>query len=287
MNKAVGTLRWSLIARSLFWLALALFGWTAARFTVAVLLPARTLPVVQAVPEAPSVQSLDMVQQILAAGLFGDIPQAIEKKVVRAKPSATISGLVLHGVVATGDDAALAMIASEQSGGVAKIYALNEELPGGGVLYDVLSDRVLVDIGPTRLQLHLRKLDKGKNAPGSAPAQAAAKVERPTTPSPRISLAALQNDLKDNPGALSRRFVARPFRQGGVQIGYSVREIGQQAVMKKLGLRSGDIVTQVNGIDLNSDAQALAVYQELTQAKSVVAKVMRGNRTIEIKKTIE
>ena len=57
--------------------------------------------------------------------------------------------------------------------------------------------------------------------------------------------------------------------------------------MKKLGLRRGDVITQVNGIALNSDAQAFAAYQDLIQATRVVAKVRRGNRTIEITKTIE
>ena len=53
-------------------------------------------------------------------------------------------------------------------------------------------------------------------------------IDRVAARSAPVSLAALQDDLKNNPGALARRFVARPFRKGGVQVGYSVREIGRQ-----------------------------------------------------------
>lgn len=279
------SLRWSLIARMLYWLALALFGWVAARFTVAALLPDRVLPEVQVARQAPAAPSLDVVQQITQRGLFGDMPRRTAQPVVRAKPSATIAGLLLHGVLAAGDDTSVAMVASDESGGVAKVYALNAELPGGGVLYDVLPDHIVIDVGATRLKLYLRKLDTGESQP--APAAAPAVVQRSGPPASSVSLAALQNDLKNDPGSLARRFVARPYRRGGIQIGYSVRGVGQSALMQKLGLRNGDIVTQVNGIELNSQTQAFAVYQELLQAKSVVAKVKRGNRTFEIRKTIE
>ena len=280
-------LRWKRIARPLFWLALALFGWTAARFTIVVLTPERTLPILPEATENPVVQAGAAVQQITSASLFGKVARNAERNIVRAKPSATIDGLVLQGVMATGDATAVAMIAGDGGKGAAKVYALNDALPGGGVLYDVLPDHVLVDVGPTRLRLNLRKLDKTTARPVAVAQSAADRFRRQASIAPPVSLAALQNDLKNNPGALARRFVARPFRKGGVQIGYSVREIGRQEIMKKLGLRSGDIITQVNGIDLHNDAQAFAAYQELTQAKNVVANVKRGNKTIEIKQTIE
>ena len=287
MNTALEILRWKRIARPLFWLALALFGWTAARFTIVALTPERSPPILPEVTESPVVQAGALVEKITSASLFGKVVRKAERNIVRAKPSAAITGLVLHGVMATGDEAAIAMIAGDGGKGAAKVYALNDELPGGGILYDVMPDHVLVDVGPTRLQLNLRKLDATTARPVPVARSAADGFERQASMAPPVSLAALQNDLKNNPGALARRFVARPFRKSGVQIGYSVREIGRQEIMKKLGLRSGDIITQVNGIELNNDAQAFAAYQELTQATNVVANVMRGNKTIEIKKTIE
>jgi general secretion pathway protein C len=287
VSAALAGLRWAHIARPIFWLALALFGWTAARFTIVALTPEPTLPVLQQAPDNPVVQAGAAAARITSASLFGETARQSEQKVVRARPSATISGLVLHGVMATGDQTAVAMIASDGGKNAARVYALNDRLPGGGVLYDVLPDHVLVDVGATRLRLDLRKLDQTTARPVAlAPSAADRSLQQASMASP-ISLAALQEDLKNDPGALARRFVARPFRKGGVQVGYSVREIGRQEIMKKLGLRSGDIITRLNGIELNNDAQAFAAYQELIQAKSVVANVMRGNRTIEIKKTIE
>jgi general secretion pathway protein C len=286
MSTVLGSLRWAHAARPLFWLALALFGWMAARLTIVALTPERGLPILQAGPGDPIVQAGAAVEQITSAGLFGKAERKVERNIVRARPSATIAGLVLQGVMATGDATAVAMIASDGGKGAAKVYALNDRLPGGGVLYDVLPDHVLVDVGAIRLRLDLRKSDKAARTVAAAPSAADRLVQQATASSP-VSLAALQEDLKNDPGALARRFVARPFRKGGVQVGYSVREIGRQEIMKKLGLRSGDVITGLNGIELKSDAQAFAAFQELTRAKSVVANVMRGNRTIEIKKTIE
>ena len=287
VSTALADLRWSHIAKPLFWLALALFGWTAARFTIVALTPGQTLPLVRAGTGSPVVQVGAAADRIAAASLFGKVAQEVERTIVRARPSATITGLVLRGVMATGDSKAVAMIATDGGKGATKIYALNDRLPGGGILYDVLPDHVLVDVGAIRLQLHLRKSDKVAAQPVATNRSVVGRYVRPESVAPPLSLAALQDDLKNDPGALARRFVARPFRKNGVQVGYSVREIGRQEIMKRLGLRSGDIITQINGIDLSNDAQAFAAYQELTLAKSVVANVMRGNRTIEIKKTIE
>jgi general secretion pathway protein C len=287
VSTALGRLRLAHIARPLFWLSLALFGWTAARFTIVVLAPEQSLPVLREASGSPVVQAGAAVDRITSANLFGRPAQEAQRNIVRARQSATIDGLVLHGVMATGDPTAVAMIASDGGEGAAIVYALNAQLPGGGVLYDVLPDHVLVDVGATRLRLDLRKFDETSAAPAAVDPSITGGLARQAAVSQPLSLAALQDDLRNNPGVLARRFVARPFRKAGVQIGYSVREIGRQEIMKRLGLRSGDIVTRVNGIELNSDVQAFAAYQELTQAKNVVASVMRGNRTIEIKKTIE
>ncbi|MEE9351980.1 MAG: hypothetical protein V3U78_06935, partial [Thiotrichaceae bacterium] len=56
-------------------------------------------------------------------------------------------------------------------------------------------------------------------------------------------------------------------------------------LFRKLGLRPGDIVTQVNGVTLDSPAKGLMVLTELSSAESISIVVKRGDQEVSIEKS--
>lgn len=272
-----------LITKGTFWVSLALFAWVAARSSVYLITSAPELPEVRH-PQVEVVEPRgDLVHQIVAANLFGVMAPEADSTLVHVRPGASVEGLALHGILSNPEGGGYAVISGGEAADVPKLYSLGDKLPGGGVLRKIRVDHVIVDIGRNLENLYLRAPDAGRAASVARP------ISRRSTRAASARDAGLvefQRKLRNDPASLSRQFVARPFRRNGSQIGYFVRAMGDKRLMRSLGLRNGDVVTQVNGIELDSNAQIMRLYQELLEAKSVVAKVIRGGKTIELRKMI-
>jgi len=71
----------------------------------------------------------------------------------------------------------------------------------------------------------------------------------------------------DNLAQISMQARAVPAIENGKSIGFKLVSIQPNSVFSKIGLKPGDIITRINGYDLNSPDKALEVYQKLRSAK--------------------
>ena len=71
-----------------------------------------------------------------------------------------------------------------------------------------------------------------------------------------------------------------PAMVNGQFIGFRVQPGNQRKVFRQLGFRPNDIITEVNGILLDSASKGAQVLAELAQASSLSIKVTRGNQEI-------
>ena len=79
--------------------------------------------------------------------------------------------------------------------------------------------------------------------------------------------------------ALAKRFQAIPVQENGKNIGYKLRALRGEQLLRKLNLQQDDVFVEINGIGLDKPFQALDALKSLTTAKSVALTVMRnGNR---------
>jgi len=179
--------------------------------------------------------------------------------------------LKLLGTVDGGDDP-LALV---ENGGKAAIYHLGDSMPGGGTLKLVERNRVLL------LQ-----------ADGS-------ETELVFTPSPSLSSSSRASssvetgirDLGNNRWQISRDEVEKargnlgqllkqarmePNVVDGKTDGFVVRMIRPNTLLAKLGLRVGDVVSEINGVGLDSPEKALQVMQQLREAKRLSVNLTRG-----------
>ena len=69
-----------------------------------------------------------------------------------------------------------------------------------------------------------------------------------------------------------------PKKENGKLIGFRIRPGTNRALFKQTGLRSGDIVTAINGMPLNSNASSMQAMQTLTTSSAATLTVLRGGQ---------
>jgi general secretion pathway protein C len=260
------------------WVALVLvilIGWQLAR-TFWLLFPApqpEALPPAQAVAVtrdagAPGGSGVS-IDRIVNAQLFGradaEAPVALVEQ--EEAPDTQLS-LELRGTVTAGEGGrALAIIA--ERGGAERIYFLSDSLPGGATLHAVHADRVLLRRGGRLEALRLPRIGDG---PGQH--RAAAPPPRPT-PLPQPA-ASVQEVIQQGSVALTEVIRPQPVFKDGRQQGYRVYPGRQRQQFAQLGLRPGDLITQINGMALDDPARGMEIFRGLADSTSVTVTVDRN-----------
>ena len=70
-----------------------------------------------------------------------------------------------------------------------------------------------------------------------------------------------------------------PDASGNGQLGYRIFPGRDQTVFKAAGLHPGDVVTSVNGVQLDDPAKSLQLLSDLSQANQVTLTVQRGGES--------
>lgn len=160
------------------------------------------------------------------------------------------AGLTLRGVVErSGGGAAII----ETGDGRQRLVRQGGEISPGVRLETVGRGGVVLAAGPAR-----QALDFGAAAAGPAPAAAAIAA---------ASAAARPGDLAAS--ASDYRLGLRPRKVDGRTTGYTVADISRLALLRRAGLRVGDVVTMVNGSIIASDEKLLEMPAEVAGANQV------------------
>ena len=212
------------------------------------------------------------VPDIVAAHLFGEAARDASD----ANAPQTAVQLVLAGVLAVPDpQRGLAIIGPNAA--AARLYVVGAAVPGGVRLHAVYPDRVLLDRGGVIESLLLPK----KPALAAATPSAATPMQ-----SPAQRLAALAQGGGGLLGGLVR---AQPVLAGGKLSGYRIFPGGRASIgsFTKLGLRPGDLVTAVNGTQLDDVNRGNEILQTLSSAASATLTVQRNGQSQELNLNLE
>ena len=79
----------------------------------------------------------------------------------------------------------------------------------------------------------------------------------------------------------------RPQRLPDGSTGFRVTRIRPNSVFSKLGLRNNDVVAEMNGAGLQSQAELLETIQGLQSGEEVELSVRRGSRMRSLKYRVE
>ena len=79
---------------------------------------------------------------------------------------------------------------------------------------------------------------------------------------------------------VSRQAKFVPSYKDGSAVGFKVFRIKPNSFYKKLGLRNGDVITAINGFEINSIEKALQLYQKLRTEKNLNLDITRRGQQI-------
>ncbi len=255
------------------WVALAaalLLGWYLARIAWALLPPAewQWLP-----PPAPAATERGMANArdysgLVAAHLFGE-PSAEAAPALADVVDApeTRLNLELRAAVAANDPKLAHAIIADGSG-KEQVYFLRDPIPGGAVLQQVLPDRVILNRGGVLEALRLPR-EFSAPPPRQARNRAGGGSLRPT----------VQQLVQQNTNRFTDIVRPQPFMPNGQLRGYRIYPGRNRQQFAALGLRPGDLVTEINGMALNNPAQGMEIFRSLGTATQLTLTLERNGQT--------
>ena len=204
--------------------------------------------------------------------------------------------LKLLGVIVAEEGAESHAVIEHQS--ESELYKVGDKLPGGRdvTLAWVLTDRAILDNSGVRESLFLYEEEEEKPvAPASRkPQSRSADSKREREPVTKVldqrnneRLSEMANDyrqqLLENPMSLADVIKVSVAKDAeGSVIGYRIRPGRDRQQFAEFGLKSGDIVTSINGLPLDDPAKAMELYGQLREAKEASFVVKRGSEEINL-----
>ncbi|TDG16013.1 type II secretion system protein GspC [Seongchinamella unica] len=205
--------------------------------------------------------------------------------------------LLLRGVVASTEDGlGIAIIEHRKKQAV---YAVGDELPEGSkvVLAKVMPRQVVLDNNGTYELLSLfeeNELDAQLTAAAPSPriAQpvnhgAPALVDKRNDATATELAQSYRDRLYQNPQSLAEVVSVNAVRRDGQLLGYRVSPGKDKQQFAQLGFKAGDLVTSVNGIDLNDPANTMRLYQTMRTASEAVFDLQRGDELVSISVSLD
>lgn len=247
-------------------------------------------PAAQAPAAAARKPALADAEIILQRNIFdssapGSQTLAGASSALQTVTAAPRANLTLLGTVAAGVRS-LALIKADQE---VAVYHLDEELPGGGTLVEVSRNQVRIAYagGDEELLTVEVQGQTGSTPNGSPPVAAAA----PRTGALGEGIRSIGENrwllpkeevekARASMNELLRQARMEPNIVDGRTEGFVVRMIQPRSMLANLGIQRGDVVMQVNGVELDSPEKALQIFQQLREAKNISLSLTRGGNRL-------
>ena len=260
-----------------------------AHIVNAVIAEALSVPVGLIGPSSASDRETDvnaalpvLVERIRTSGLFPlpPDPLSINAPGFSAPPARAplnvASKLKLLGVV-IGDREGVSAIVEELSSKRQLFFKLHEQIPDIGEISEIRRDGIVVRQGDQQELLELAASQSEK--PPVAPATAGPAVV-PASGSPVravLDRREVEQAVGDLPKLLSQAR-AVPYSVNGAMNGYRLDYIAPSSFYERIGLKYGDVLQQVNGVDIRDPGTMLTLFQQLRNEKTVKLDVLRNNQ---------
>ncbi len=215
-------------------------------------------------------------------GIAGEEKPAPRPKQVDA-PETRLK-LTLRGVFASDDNTSARAIVGDPKG-KEDSYAVGDPLPGGAKLSEIYPDRIILERNGRFETLRLpRELSKA-GAP-SVSHKSATRIRSTGSASKAAAFQKYRKEIKQNPSAFMNYVRATPYRQKGKFVGFRLQAGRQRGALKELGLQAGDIVTAINGVQIDSPAKGMKAMQALGEGDTVDVRLLRGGQETSMSLTL-
>ena len=249
-----------------------------------------------------SVQPLDGYRQIWQRNLFNITkpkdPDSEKKislhKIALAKKDL---GLELVGTVVADDPMMSRAIIDNRS--IRKQEAYREGDKAGKVrIKKILRNNVVITTakGDELLTVEIKESGKRSTSSPSTRRVGSSSSSKQQTPgssrsSARTSSISLKRDEVESSlsdiDAMMQQMRLTPYMQGDQPAGFRLGNIQRDSVLRKMGLRSRDVIVGVNDESITDPAQAADFFQTIAEGGEVTIKLKRRRRTRQIRLNIE
>jgi type II secretion system protein C len=152
-----------------------------------------------------------------------------------------------------------------------KYYLLDDELADNITLAAIERDHILIN-----RYGKIERLNLEKKVAGVAEALINSRSSSPNSLTNTALLRSYKKRYLSNPMALAKRFQAIPVTENGQNIGFKLKALRGESLLKRLNFQDNDVFIKVNGIGLDKPFQALDALRSLTTASSVSVTVKRN-----------
>ncbi len=216
------------------------------------------------------------VAAIAASHLFG-VADASSEEPIEILPAdedladTRLTNLILKGTVAAPDPReSVALIAD--SGAEQKVFGIGDSVSGSTTLHAVYASRVVLNENGALTNLRLPRDFEAVAEPASA-RRVTRTNRQAATSGENIQAVVTQNlpQLMD---------IIRPtqFRENGQPAGFRVYPGRNRQQFSDLGLKPGDLITDIDGQSLTDPTTAMKIFQSLESAQQVTVTVKRNGQ---------
>ena len=218
------------------------------------------------------------IAKIQQLNLFGNAAAKPAEPVAEVTDAPeTRLNLTLTGVVASSEQEAGTAIIENR--GSQAVYGLGEKIEGtNATLQKVYNDRVIIKNGVRNETLMLDGIDYDKaNRRREMQARNRPDPEELEEDTVELSDEALEATaaLRERPANFTDFISISPKTEEGQLIGYQVSPGKEPELFKSAGLQAGDVITQINGLDLTNLQQSQEALSELRNAQTIELTIIR------------
>lgn len=223
--------------------------------------------------ERPS-QAPDIILQKNILGLRVPAPEsAASAAAARDQAQAGVNPADWTLLGAIRGDRSAALVLQEDGG---QLIFLNDSLKGWA-LAEVREESVVWTAGADRRETPLRR-DKPAPAPGKTVAEAPAAAQAEGQ-SEKYTLGREEADkFLADPNAVLSQARFSPSLNGDKVDGFRVTSIKNESLFARMGMRNGDVLTAINGEQIDNPEKLLSVYSGLKSAQAVNLNVRRQGK---------
>lgn len=172
------------------------------------------------------------------------------------------------------------------------VYGIDAAVPGGATVKAIAWDKVILDHNGKEEVLELTSKSPAGVAPkpavGAAPAPPANGGSIQATAENEFLVPRAEVDSAlENMSQLFTQIRAVPHFEGGQSIGFRLFAIRRGSLFDRIGLKNGDIITSINGSEMNDPSRAVALLQELREAQNLKVGAIRNQQPLELTYNIQ
>jgi general secretion pathway protein C len=184
------------------------------------------------------------------------------------------SKIKLLGVV-VGDRGGVSAIIEELASKRQLFFRLHDQIPDIGEISEIRPNGIVIRQGD---QQELLELSTGADKPATQVASTGPAAPASSGQIKKVlDRREVEQALNDLPKLLSQAR-AVPVLTNGAMNGFRLDYIAPTSFYEKIGLQYGDVLKQVNGVEIKDPGMMLSLFQQLRNEKSVKLDVLRNNQ---------